>query len=251
MAKRKLSQKRRQKIQSSNKAMFAWVAVASVLLSFTGVAGYYVYKQIVFEAKVLTAVQKTNKNLKESQDNIGELRNNISALEANEALARLKTGDKKALQVIIDALPADGNSLAVGSALEQNILPVSNVEVESFSVSPTASETQTGATSAGQEQGASASEAGNSGAGGDTSGSADGVDLSLQQISFSFSVTSKNNDAGALRELLKKMEKSIRTISIDSIALEKGGDQFTMNVEAHVYYMPEKTIQLNKERIKP
>ena len=122
-------------------------------------------------------------------------------LETNAALnaAKAQPGEK-ALQVVLDSLPADVNTLALGASLQKSLLAgVSGLSVESLTMLPSG-----------------------------TSGEHDG------QLAFTFVV--RANDASSLKDLLHRLERSIRIIDVDSVSLEKTQNSYTMSVEAHAYY---------------
>ena len=123
---------------------------------------------------------------------------------------------QRALQVVLDALPADRNTLALGSSLQQNLLAdIGGLTLNSLSID-NATTTQ----------------------------SSDENTIPLQ-----FQVTSA--DANTMKDMLTKLERSIRTIDIDSLILERGDTSYRISVSGHAYYAPAKTIQLTEKVVKP
>lgn len=220
----KTHKNKRQKIKQSNQTMFIWVATASVVVSFAAVASYFFYLQIVFNAKVISEKEDTVKVLEKSNSAVSELRNNIYALEANENLREVKKDDERAVQVVIDALPADANSLALGASIEEVLSDVPNVSVESLTTEPVGSEV-------------------------DANSVAD--DAEAGQVNFRMVVKSKGDDPTPLRDMLQKFEKSIRVVDVDLMTLNRSGGRFEMIVEGHAYYEPAKKIQLEEKVVRP
>jgi hypothetical protein len=206
------SMKKRQIIANSNRTMFIWVAIMSAVVGISVVVGYFLIQQIVYKAKVTAKLDTTLSTLRENNKNAQVLVENVRVLETNDALNSAKAQpSEKALQVILDALPADANSLALGASLQQNLLVgIDGITVDSLSVSSTD----------------------------------DGTAVEGQ---IPFTMTVRANDANALRDLLRKLERSIRIIDIDSFSLEKGEKDYSMSIQAHAYYQVAKQIQLTQK----
>ena len=143
-------------------------------------------------------------------------------LETNSALNAAKANqDEKALQVILDALPADPNSLALGASLQQNLTNnISGLTVESLVVVPYSADAAS--TTAGAQQ---------------------------NTLQFVLNVRSKS--ANALKELLTKFERSIRIIDIDGATIERSDNGYSMTLQAHAYFEPATTVELTDKVVKP
>lgn len=206
------SMKKRQIIASSNRTMFIWVAIMSAVVGICVVVGYFLIQQIGYKAKVTARLDTTLSTLRENNKNAQVLLENVRVLETNDALNSAKAQpSEKALQVILDALPADANTLALGASLQQNLLVgIDGITVDSLSVSSTD----------------------------------DGTAVEGQ---IPFTLTVRASDANALRDLLRKLERSIRIIDIDSFSLEKGEKDYSMSIQAHAYYQVAKQIQLTQK----
>ena len=208
------SMKKRQIIANSNRTMFIWVAIMSAVVGICIVVGYFLVQQIIYKAKVTAKLDTTLSILRENNKNAKVLVENVRVLETNDALnsAKAQPGEK-ALQVVLDALPADANSLALGASLQQNLLVgIDGITVDSLSVA-----------------------------------SADDGTAVEGQIPFNLTV--RANDANALRDLLRKLERSIRIIDIDSFSLEKGEKDYSMTIQAHAYYQEAKQIELTEKAV--
>ena len=211
--------KKRQIIASSNRTMFLWVAGMSAVVGVCAVLSYFLIQQIIFVTRVTSVADNTVSVLQKNNTAAPKLLENMRVLETNSALNSIKArSDDKALQVILDALPADKNSLALGSSLQQKLITgIDGLSIESLAVLPLSDE---------------------------------GVDsTTAQKIPLSLVVSAK--DANALKDLLARFEKSIRVIDIDTLSLERSENSYTMSITAHAYYLPAKTVQLTDKVVKP
>lgn len=224
--KQEVALRKRQQIASSNKTMFIWVAGVSVVVGLVAVVAWFLVQQIMFNSKVLIEKNKAASTLQKNNEAVPALRENIRLLETNEQLNALKSQpESKALQVVLEALPADGNSLALGSSLQERLIKgVDNIKIDSFMVEPLASELSSGSTSA---------------------------ETSSSESLVPFKVTVKSSDVNSLKELIKKLELSIRTINVDKLNIERSGEEYSMTIEGHGFYEPPKTIELKDKVVKP
>ena len=217
---------KRQQIYKSGRTMFAWVAGASVIAGFAVVVAGFLIQRIVFESKVVVEKQNTVNTLQANNKAVNKLRDEIRVLNTNAALSSVKLNDnEEPLRVVLDALPADNNALALGASVQSLVARTPDVKLESFQVGEDAA-TDDGMTA--------------------TSGS---NVKDVQQIPFTMSISAANPDA--LRDVLKNLEKSIRVVDIDSMTIEQGDSRVVMTINGHGYYLPAKTIQLTKKEVKP
>jgi len=133
--------------------------------------------------------------------------------------------------VILAALPSDANSLALGASLQNKLLanitglsidslqvdPV--VGVESLSTDPTAQNASTTASLSGQPE-----------------------------ITFRFSVSGSED---TLKEVLRRLERSIRAIDILSLRIENQGSKRVLSVQARAFYEPTRIVELKDKTVKP
>lgn len=216
MAAPQTAMKKRQVIANSNKTMFVWVAIMSALVGVCAVLAYFLTQQIIFKTSVVDKLDTTAGTLSKNNADIKTLVDNVRVLETSTALNSVKARpEDKALQVILDALPADPNALALGSSLQQKLVGGAHgISIENLAMNPISDSSQ-----------------------------------SSSQISFTLTV--KASDASALKDLLTRFEHSIRVIDIDTLTLERDGNAYSMSMEAHAYYQPAKTIQLTDKVVKP
>ncbi len=209
--------KKRQIIANSNKTMFMWVAGMSALTGVCLVLSLFLVQQIMFKTTVTNKLDSTVSTLKDNNKKKQTLIENVRVLETNQALNSVKARpEDKALQVILDALPADDNALALGSSLQQNLLLQPGLTIDALSVQP-------------QDVASTGVVSGNT---------------------IPFTMTVSAADASTLKDTLARLERSIRVIDIDTLSLERSEQKYTMTVSAHAYYEPATTVQLKEETVK-
>lgn len=220
--------KKRQQISGSKRTMFFWVAGMSAVIGCALVVAWFLWQQIVFKNKVISEKNQTVSTLKQNNEAAPELRSNIRALESNTGLNSVKANnDDKALQSILDALPSEANSLALGSSITDRLAgSVNGVSIDSLTVAPSSDEAQ------------SVDEISN-----------DETSDNTNAITFEMVVSS--SDVNALKTMLENFEKSIRVINVNSMKLDTGEDQFRLTLSAEAYYQPAKDISLKSKVVKP
>ena len=227
--KRDAAIRKRTQIAQASRTMYIWIAVASALIGTAVVVSIFLVQKLAYNEKVLAVKQTTVSTLDHNLSVIDGLKTDVQALDANSALLSVKANENdQALQVVLDALPAEANSLALGASLQNKLLAgiQGDYTLKSLRVSPvTGIETATDATV--------------------VDAAATGV--TNTQIDFSFSV---KGDQSALRQILQNLERSIRTIVVTSLNLDTQSGGLTMTVEGHAFYQPAKTIELKDEVVK-
>lgn len=222
--------RKRTQIAKANRTMFIWVAGVSVIVGVGLVISIFLLQKMIFNEKILAEKNKTIATLTKNNDNISELESQIRVLDSNAALISSKAkSDDQAIQVILDALPSDANSLALGASLQNELLAnISGLTIESLQVDPVI-----GVESLSPDTVVNASS---------SSGS------EQPQISFRFTV---NGSEGALKEVLTRLERSIRAIDIISLRIESQGTSRLLSVRARAFYEPARTVELVDKVIKP
>ena len=108
--------KKRQVIANSNKTMFMWVAGMSAVVGIALVLAFFLVEQLMFKTTVTSKLDDTASTLTKNNKETTALMDNLRARSTDEGLNSVKAlPDDQALQVVLDALPADDNSLALGS----------------------------------------------------------------------------------------------------------------------------------------
>lgn len=222
---------KRQQIAQSNRMMFLWIAGVSMVVGFAIVLAIFLVQRIVFEEKVLSKKQNTISVLEKNITAYKELQNNIQVLESDENLSASRyEAPEKNTGVVLDALPSTANSTALASSLQSKILAgVPGVAIDSLKVEPV-SGVETTATAAGNTS---------------NNNSAEGT------ISFTFSVSTPIANQSALREVLLRVERSIRPVNITGVTIESQGDRVVLTASGVGYYEPETKVQLIKEVVRP
>jgi hypothetical protein len=236
MAAQETAIRKRQQIANANRMMFMWVAAVSVVVGIAIVASLFLLQKAWFNEKVLGEKAKTASTLTKNNEVVSGLKDEIRVLNTNEALqSAMAQGEDQPIQVVLDALPSDANSSALGSSLQEKFLNDPALTIESLNVDPVA-----GVESQSDENVEDAS----SSATGD--GSTEG-----NQITFRFSVSTDVANANALKSLLQKLEHSIRAINITTLSVETQGNRLVLTVDGHAFYEPAKTVELKDKTVKP
>ena len=217
--------RKRQQIAKANRMMFLWVAGVSVIVGIALVLSIFLVQKLLFNEQVLGKKNETVRTLTDNNKIVGQLKDNARVLNTNQNLldSRAKEEDT-ALQAILDALPSEPNSSALGSSLQNILLPGDGIQVESLTVEPVAGVEGT-------------SESQNATSNGENS------------IGFNFSVSAPSDKIDSLRELLRRLEKSIRAIDVQTTAIEMQGSRITLTASAFAYYEPTKSIELKTESV--
>jgi hypothetical protein len=71
---------------------------------------------------------------------------------------------------------------------------------------------------------------------------------STQQNSIPFRMTVVG-DVSALKEVLTRLERSIRTIDVTGLTIESRGNNQALIITAQAFYQPETTIQLKDKEV--
>lgn len=211
--------RKRQQIESTNRTMFIWVAAAAALVGVAVVLCVSLSQRLMFNQEVISEKNQTVANLKHNNDIVEELRQNARVLNTNQSLLDTpRLGGAEPISVVLDALPSQANSSALGASLQKNLLR--GVSIESLVVDPAAAE---------------------------ESGSSSSSDNG--EISFTFSVSSR--DPNRIRQVLRNLELSIRTINVQSLTIEKRTASYTLSVKGVAYYSPEAQVELDTKKVKP
>ena len=213
--------RKRAQINKANRTMFLWIAVSSAIIGSAVVVAIFLGQQLFYNEKILAEKATTIQTLEANSEVIPELETEIRILDTNEALATSKANDDdQTVQVILDALPSDANSLALGASLQTKLLTgVEGLRIESLQVDPVVGVESTG----------------------DLAVVDAGLGSSDYQINFQFSVS---GDQQALRQVLENLERSIRLIAIQVLRIESQSSTQLMTVQARAFYEPAKTLEL-------
>lgn len=210
--------RKRQQIENTNRVMFLWVAAAAAIVGITLVLSVSLIQRMTFNQKVIDAKNETVGNLRHNNEIVEELRENSRVLNTNGALLETeRPEDAEPISVVLDALPAQANSSALGASLQEKLL--TGVTIDSLTVNPVAAEE------------------------GDTEDQDDG------EIEFSFSVSSE--DPGDIKQVLRQLELSIRTINVQALTIEQRSSTISLSVKGVAYYSPEVKVELETDKVRP
>jgi len=223
--------RKRTQIAKANRTMFLWIAASSAIIGCALVVSFFLAQKLIYNERVLIEKEKTISILKANNAIVSDLETQVRVLDTNSALASVKSSDsEQTIQVILDALPSDANSLALGASLQNKLLAgIPGLTIESLQVDPVVG-IESLSTSGSTTQ--------------DASGGA--VDTS-NQITFQFAVS---GDQTALKAVLTNLEKSIRAIDITSLRIETQQSKELMTVQGRAFYEPARTIQLQDKVVK-
>ena len=226
--------RKRQQIANANRMMFLWVAAASVIVGIAAVISLFLVQKLFFNEKVLAEKAKTASVLSQNNKAVDELKNQVRVLNTNQALRdSMVAGEDEPIQVVLDALPDQANSSALGASLQEKFLNDPALKLESLNVDPVQGvESQSDAS----VEDASASSTGSSGE---------------NEITFRFSVSTDVGNVNALKDLLQKLERSIRTMDLTGLTIETQGTRLVLTVNGHAFYEPAKSVELKDKTVKP
>ena len=212
--------RKRQQIGKANKIMFLWIVGVSIIVGVSVVLILFMVQRIIFDEKVISEKYETASVLQKNLDTVESLKQEIRVLDADEALASIRLDETKPpVQTVLDALPADANSTALAASLQLKLLAgVPGIVIETLSVVPTGS----------------SDDSSNTG-----------------EIEFSFSVSAAKGNFTSLREVLDRLERSIRPFRTDSATVEAQGNKLVMSVNGVSFYESAKKVELKQKVIKP
>lgn len=237
MAVQEVALRKRQQISKANRTMFLWVAAASALVGIGIVVAVLLTQRALFNEKILGVKAGTLTTLEKNIKNVDTLKQQIRVMNTNQALTdAMVPGETQPIRVVLDALPSEANSSAFGSSLQQYFLNDPSLQVEAFNVDPVA-----GVES--QNTSAATTQVATSAVGTNTSAN--------KSITFSFSVSTNSANISALKALLQKLERSIRTINVLALSVEMQSNRIVLKVNGEAYYEPAVTVQLKNQVVKP
>lgn len=213
--------RKRAQIAKANRTMFIWIAVSSAVIGVAIVLIIFLAQNLFYNERLLAEKNKTISVLEANNSAIPGLKSEVRVLDTNEALAaaRAKESDQT-LQVILDALPSDANSPALGASLQSKLLAgIPGLVVESLQVDPVVGvESLSDGAVVNASSGAPAYE-----------------------ITFQFAVSGSPE---ALELVLQNLERSIRLIDVRTLRIETQGSSQLMTINARAFYEPARVLEL-------
>ena len=222
--------RKRQQIFKANRMMFLWVAMASAVIGFALVISISLMQRIIYNQKVIGEKNKTYSTLANNNKKVSQIEDQIKTINySSDVLKKLRAKDSDdPIQVVLDALPSDSNRLALGSSLQNVLLAnIPGSSLESMKVESTAE--------AGSVKKSTA-----------TTGTVENNSL---DVTFTLKINSGSEDS--IREMLTRLEKSIRTFKVTNVKIEYSLDKMNVTVTAKAYYEPAKVVELTEKVVKP
>jgi hypothetical protein len=207
--------KKQSLIDKTRKSVIILVAGASMVVGAMIVVSGLFIQSLLFNNKVMKVQNETISTLNSNIEAVPELKGDVLVLNTNEQLLEARSSsDAKALQTVLDALPADANRLALGASLEQKIFKdISGLTVQSLSVDPSIGSVDDGSTT-------------------DTG--------ELGTLTFSATISGTPE---ALKLGLQRLERSIRSMNVQTINGTTSGNNVSLTVVGVAYYL--KPVDLN------
>lgn len=233
MANNSMALRKRAQIAKANRTMFLWIIAASLIVGASVVVAIFFGRNLIYNEKVLFAKNETLNILRDNNEAVPELENAVRVLDTNDALASIKANPTdQNIQVILDALPADANSLALGASLQSKLLKdIGGLKLTSLQVTPVA-----GIESLDESAEVVAEEP------------VEGEEtLAGSEINFQFSVTGSQDE---LKQVLVNLQRSLRLIDVRTLTIASGDDSgLTLTVEGRAFYVPAKSIEMTDKEI--
>lgn len=212
---------RRSVLEASSRAMFLWVAGASILLVTVAVVMVYVFKQLQFNETVIKHETTAVKMLKENASNYNELKKNIDNLAANNALASVRSSQSADnLQSITDALAATSDASTFAASLQNIIAPRSGVSLESVNI-PSAEDL-------------------------DQSGPSDTMSVKPTELEYQVDALGSYQSITAF---LDNLELTIRPVSVSMVQLTGTDNMLRARISLVTYYQPIKDFNITQKEI--
>ncbi len=222
--------RKRQQIAAANRTMFLWVAGASALVGIAAVAGVFLAQKAWFNERVLMEKQKTVSTLQKNREVISALKDQVRLMNTNQALqSAMAPGESQPIQVVLDALPSEANSSALGASLQQKLINDPALRVDTLRVDPVV----------GVESDSTTATTDTTASGGSNT------------IHFVMTVSAPVGQVNALHDMLQRLERSIRAINVNQLTIEGQGSRVALTIDADAFYEPAQTVQLNKKVVKP
>jgi hypothetical protein len=216
--------------------MFFWVAGVSAVVGIAAVASLFLVQKALFNEKVLAEKSKTASTLVKNNEVVEELQNQIRVLNTNNSLqGNMVPGETQPVQVVLDALPSGANSSAFGASLQSRFLQGEGIQLDSLNVDPVQDVEVTAYGDAMQSADTASSQGGEG----------------EYQVRFNFVVSTTAGNTAALKDLLVRLERSIRPITLSNVIIEAQGERLALRADGHTYYQPARTVDLRDKVVTP
>ena len=220
--------RKRTMIARTNKMMFLWIAAASVIVGAALVVGYFMAERTIYHEKVLAEKQKTVDILKKNAATIPEIEKQVRVLDTNTNLMSARANENdQAVRVILDALPSDSNTLALGASLQKKLIEtIPGLSLDSIQID--------------------SNETGNIGEVIEVTPVEGAPAAAASAITFTVKVSGTQSE---IRLLLEAFERSIRQIDIINLRIESSESGQSMTIQAQAYYEPARVLELHNKEV--
>lgn len=213
-------------ISKANAQMVIIVAVAAAVTVFCLVASRAVLTQNIYRSKVVKEKTVAHKQLQTNIKTFNELRDTYQSFDDNpqniigrsSAEAGDNTGSNS--KIILNSLPSTYDFPALTSSLEK-VLKDGSLKVHGIEGTDDQIAQQANVSSA--------------------------TPVAVP-IPFSFSI--EEADYTSVQKLIAKLQSSVRPIVVDSIKLDGPANKMQLNMSAHTFYQPGKTVNITKKVVK-
>lgn len=221
--------RKRQQIQNTNKNIFLWLAVASVIISVSLVALQFLVREFMFNQKIINKKSETNKTLVQNVEAAKVLQNNVNALLADTNLSALKyeteNTQTSALSVVLDALPVAGDATAFANSLQAVVLPRSGVSIRELNTVTI------------EDPGTM------------TTGAASTATTQAMSLPFTAGFSGKYAD---VQLALVDISRVIRPINLTDMTIRADDNGLLqVNIAGVTYYLPARAVEVREEVLKP
>lgn len=203
-------------IDKANRTVFVAFSISAAILAFSIVATRSLYTLSRHQSRVISAKKEAAKQLKANDGEIGELISSFKAFEETPESV-LGTTEKNS-KIVLDSLPPKYDFPALAASLEK-ILTEGGYSIDS--ISGTDNEL----------------------------GEVDDDTISPTPVAVPFTL-SVSGPYDKVRQLPVDLERSIRPIHIQKIALSGTATDAKVDIEAVTYYQPGKNLDVRYEDIK-
>jgi len=215
-------------LTKTGKSMFIWVTVCSIISSVAVVVSIALTQRIFFINKVIDEKNKTINDLKLNNSEIPKLQDSVRALNSNQNLIDSKARESdEPVQVVLDALPSELNTAALGSYLDELRSKYSNgVDVSNIGIGPSDYTSTSSSLNSTKVAGA-------------------------YEIPVTFNLEGSQEN---VINFLTNLERSVRAIDIRTISSlispkEGVSNNIKVDLSGVVYYQPAKTIKVEEKAL--
>jgi type II secretory pathway pseudopilin PulG len=214
-------------IDKSNFQMIVTISIASFITIFCLIAAQSISRQSSYQSRVISAKKLAQQQLIADTQAYQSLKQSYTKFESSPkniiggSSKGVGTGNNSGSNavIVLDALPDKYDFPGLISTISK-LLNAGGYDVAGIS-----------GTDEGESAGLQASTA----------------DPSPQAIPFSFGINQASYTQAA--QLFSLLEHSIRPIAVDSINVTGDGNNLTLNVSAHTYYQPDKSLAITSRAV--